>query len=114
MVIKTGLFHEEIVVLHKLSKTLIVADHIENMGYEPETSESAHFSWLKQKVLILGGMDKRPSAPSDMKMALNRELYGQSVAKVVEWDFDKIVPSHGRMIENNAKDVYIAANAFVL
>ena len=35
MVVKTGMFHEEIVILHKISKTLIVADHIENFGYEP-------------------------------------------------------------------------------
>jgi len=114
MVVKTGIFHEEIVLFHKDTKTLIVADHIENIGYSPETEECKNFPIMYRIIVSLMGMRGRPSAPADMKLTVNRDWYRKSVQKIMEWDFDKIVPSHGRMVENNAKDIYVAANAFVL
>lgn len=114
MVIKTGIFHEEIVIFHKSSKTLILADNIENMGHEPETSSCKHFPIVAKIILRLAGMYQRPSAPTDMKLSVNHNWYRKSIQQVLSWDFNKIIPSHGRIIDNDARDVYIAANAFVL
>ena len=109
-VIKTGIFHEEIVLFDKRSKVLIVGDHIENMGYSPENDDS----WSFCMSLGCAGMKGRAAAPSDMKLGLNKKLYLQSVQHVLKFDFESIVMSHGRIIEKNAKDVYKMANAFVL
>ena len=58
----------------------------------PETEECAYFPLFNRLMLNLMGMRGRPSAPTDMKLTVNKEWYKKSVEKIMQWDFDKIVP----------------------
>ena len=109
MVIKTGMIYEEIVLFEKEDKILVVADLIENLGYLPETK-----SMRLRFLLHLFGICGRPSLPTNFKLTVNPDLYRKSIKKVIAWDFKRIVVAHGRLIENNAKNIFIATNAFFL
>ncbi len=108
-VVKTGLFYEEIVLFAREDKVLVVADLIENLGYLPETKSR----WFRF-VLGLFGIERRPSLPTNFKLTVNRRRYRASIERIIAWDFECIIVAHGRFIEENAKNVFIAANAFVL
>lgn len=36
----------------------------------------------------------------------NRESYGESMKRIVAWDFDTMIPCHGDVMEGNAKDQF--------
>ena len=54
-------FHQEVVMLHEPSATLLIADVIENLGHGPETGPAGRF------LASLFGMDARPTSPTDLK-----------------------------------------------
>lgn len=37
----------------------------------------------------------------------DRQGFNQSARKIASWDFDRIIPCHGDVIESNGKDVFI-------
>ncbi|KAF9530014.1 hypothetical protein CPB83DRAFT_851438 [Crepidotus variabilis] len=103
----SGHGNKEVAFLHKASKTLVEADLLFNLPAKEQYSKSkssgsfwglnvAPYGWLHRKMVWSLGTDKD---------AMKRD-----VKTVSEWDFDRIIPCHGDVIETEGKkawnDVY--------
>ena len=97
-------FMKEVFFFHKSSKTLIVTDFMQSMH--------VHHNFFERIVGRIGGVYNNPSPPRDLRLMfyLDRKKTRQSIKRVNEWDFDKIILSHGKLITKNAKEVF--HNAF--
>ncbi|WP_200268685.1 hypothetical protein [Luteolibacter pohnpeiensis] len=88
----------EIVMLHVASKTLVVCDLIINFPHES--------SWIQKQFLKLGsvGGKSHPGMTKPFQNAIqDRAAFIQSIRKLLEWDFDRIIIGHGDRIESNGK-----------
>ena len=90
---------QEYVFLHRSSRSLIIADLFFNV--------SMSNGWLAgflQKLKDIGG---RPR-PSRLWRAMIRDTrrFEGSLRRVVELDFERVIPGHGEIIESNAKQVF--------
>lgn len=87
----------EVAVLHRPSRSLIVADLVFNIGPEANFTTRTFFK-------IYGGYG-RP-APSRLYRAMikDKPAMRSSLARVLEWDFDRLIPGHGEIIETGARE----------
>ena len=88
---------EEVVFFHRKSRTLILADLIENFELN---KVSQPLNWLLQ---LAGAADPDGKAPLDLRMTFvgRKELARRSLKKVLHWQPEKIVLAHGRWYESN-------------
>jgi len=102
-------FHQEVVLFHEPSRSLLVADAVTNVGHAPETGPMSRF------LVELFGMAGRPTPPTDLKWTWgDREALARAASQVAAWPFDRIVLAHGRLIDVQARKVWRDAYAFVL
>lgn len=88
---------EEVVFFHKSSKTLVLADLIEN--FEEERIKSHFFKALAK---IGGVISPNGKTPLDWRLTfILRNSARQSINKMLEWNPDKIIIAHGKWFENN-------------
>ena len=100
-------FWIEVVLLHRPSKTLVVADALESFGFAPETGGAMRF------LLELIGMAERPAPPVDLKVTFDDlAATRRGVETILGWDFERIVLAHGRLVEREAKQTFADAWAF--
>jgi hypothetical protein len=98
LVFKGNLFIQEVFFFHKLSRTLIAADFIQNHPIEPGKP-------LLNALWKLGGV-AHPSGgvPLDIRLSFtDRTLARRSLEKLLLWDFDKLIIAHGVCMEKDAK-----------
>lgn len=89
----------EMVFFHKASKSLIVTDLIQN--HDPQ-HENAFWKVVKK---LNGVLAPNGGVAKDLRLTmLGREKARASLDKMLTWDFDKLVISHGLCIESDAKD----------
>ncbi|MGH9869357.1 MAG: DUF4336 domain-containing protein [Candidatus Polarisedimenticolia bacterium] len=96
-----GLIHEalegipkinEVVFLHRPSKTLIVADLIFNL---PPAD-----GWMQSVLQRANGIAGRAAPSRLFRLHIRRrEALRRSLDVVLSWEFDRLVPGHGRVIE---------------
>jgi glyoxylase-like metal-dependent hydrolase (beta-lactamase superfamily II) len=100
--------YDEIAFLHPRSGTLVLADAL--FGWGPEHPPltrlgarvfGAYGRWARPHNAIFGAV---------VQPAALRE----SIEKVLAWDFDRIVISHGRIVERGGREVLRDAYAFLL
>lgn len=103
----------EIVLLHKPDRTLIVADYMfdapprEQYSRTGEAPNAGILSKVFQMFLSAQG-----TALAQRRMqwyALSRgdrDGYAKSARRVAGWDFDRIIPCHGDVIEGNGKSMF--------
>jgi hypothetical protein len=90
----------EVAMLHKPSKTLLLVDAIENF-----TDQTDDVSWqLKAWWKVLHMWNKPKPAPEYQLGWKDKVAARASLEKILEWDFDKIVLSHGDNITECAKE----------
>lgn len=96
----------EIVFLHRASRTLILTDLCFNLGPE--------MPLLSRVLLSLNGCYCR-FAPSRLLRSTikDRPAFRASVDQLLKWDFDRIVLSHGRTIDSGAKQALREAFTFL-
>jgi hypothetical protein len=88
---------DEAVTLHRPSKTLIVADLVFNIHDVK--------SWQFGLALRLGGTHKRFAQSRLIGLLIKDKAAMRSAyEEVLSWDFDRLVMSHGDIIETGAKD----------
>ena len=105
--IRGNLFHDEVVFFHRDSRTLIVADLC--ISGHPEQPPFTRF------VLWLAGVYQKPGPLIDVKLAyLDKKAARSSSEKVMDWDFEQMILSHGHLVRSEAKKVFSRAYRFLL
>jgi len=89
---------QEHVFCHRATRTLIVADLFFNVSLP-----SGGLAWLMGKLADIGGRPK----PARIWRAMIKDpaSFQGSLRRIMELDFDRIIPGHGELIECNAKHV---------
>ncbi|EER41355.1 hypothetical protein I7I53_00670 [Histoplasma capsulatum var. duboisii H88] len=103
----------DIVLLHKSSKTLIEADLIFNLPATEQFSKSGESATKGILTKIISTLQStKPPAKGQKRLiwyllsARDRKGFAQSVATIDGWNFDRIIPCHGDIIENGGKEIF--------
>ncbi|MBV1862299.1 MAG: DUF4336 domain-containing protein [Nannocystaceae bacterium] len=91
----------EVLLLHKRSRTLLVSDLVFNI--------SASAPWMTRVAMrCLGGY---PGCAVTLleRVAMRRDLAREDLAKIANWDFDRVVMAHGDVIETGGKQALLRA-----
>lgn len=93
----------EVEFFHKASRTLIVADFIQNYRARPG---DAIGTFIKRAAGVLDG-----GVPLDIRLSFTDKANARrSLEKIMAWDFQKLIIAHGACIEHDAGS--IVRNAF--
>lgn len=97
----------EVAFLHRRSRTLILTDHLFHLddSHPPST----------RVVGAMLGVRRAPGFPLDARLLFvrDREALARSIAELLTWDFDRIIVTHGRIVETGGRDVLRAAYRFL-
>ena len=102
----------ELVFLHKASKTLIEADLLFNL---PAAEQYSKVSAEERKKGILDRLFASPMSTSSIwqrwfawyVLAIaDRKAFARSMHTIDQWDFDRLIPCHGDVIETGAKGAF--------
>jgi glyoxylase-like metal-dependent hydrolase (beta-lactamase superfamily II) len=99
----------EVVFLHRASRSLLVTDLLFNM--------TAPDNWMTSMVLRLMGTYKRfgPSRLLRWRLTKDRPLLKAGVERMLAWDFERVLPGHGAVFEApDARERTRAALGWVL
>jgi hypothetical protein len=103
---------KEIVLLHKQSRTLLVADLIfnppaqESYSLASENAESGMMTWLFS---LIRGLEGSPLKNQRWLLGLiagkgdDRRRFVESARDVAGWEIERLVPCHGEVVEGNRK-----------
>lgn len=107
-----GHANKEIVFFHKPSKTMIEADMLFNLPAKEQYSRSGEDPTSGFLNMLFGPLASA-SGPAKWQKRLvwhttakDRKSFGESVARMNTWDFDRIIPCHGDVIETGGKTVF--------
>lgn len=110
-VLLQGTLMREIAMFHRASHTLILVDLIENFtDATPRVGWALKF-WFKY---ILHMWNSPCPAPEYRLGWKDRDAAKISLRRILEWDFQRIVLSHGDIIDRNAREVATAAWSGIL
>ncbi|KAJ5463036.1 hypothetical protein N7475_007980 [Penicillium sp. IBT 31633x] len=103
----------ELVFLHKPSRTLIEADLLFNLPAKEQYSKSSEGSGTNFLTkLILPLTSTKPPATWQRRFAWyilsskDRTAFNESMKRIDQWDFDRLIPCHGDTIETGAKSIF--------
>jgi hypothetical protein len=106
MIFRGNAFMEEVIFLHRQSRTLILADLLESA--HPDSPP------LMRLFGRLFGIYEKPGPPLDMKLLFrDRAAARASLERVLSWDFDRISLAHGHLIETDGKRILREAYSFI-
>ena len=95
----------EVAMFHRASRTLILVDLIENFtDATPHTGGALKF-WFKYVLRMWN--NPRPAPEYRMGWS-DRKAAAKSLRRILAWDFQQIVLSHGDLIDRNARAVAAA------
>jgi hypothetical protein len=98
---------KEHVLLHRPSRTLIVADLVFNWG----PTDSRWENFVRRRMM---GITKFPAMSRLFRLSIrDRSAFKQSLEKMLSWDFDRLIVAHGKVIEKGAKTALVEALADV-
>jgi hypothetical protein len=98
LIFKGNLFVQEAVFFHKKTRTIIVADFIQN---HPVATDKPKLNALWK---IAGVLYPNGGVPLDIRLTFTaRDLARRSLQKLLSWDFDKLIIGHGVCLERDAK-----------
>ena len=91
---------EEVFFFHKETKTLIITDFIQSIH--------SYHNLFERIMGRVGGIFENPSPPRDLRllMRLDRQTIRNSINRVKQWEFEKIIIAHGLLITKNAQYVF--------
>ncbi|KAJ5241014.1 uncharacterized protein N7469_002605 [Penicillium citrinum] len=112
----------ELVFLHKPSRTVIEADMLFNLPSNEQyskTEDREPLNFMTKAILPLLSTKSYP-ATGHRRFAWyilsshDRDAFTTSVRRIMRWDFDRLIPCHGDVIENNARSVFQNVMAWFL
>jgi hypothetical protein len=96
----------EVVFLHPPSRTLIATDLIIHV---PEVK-----SWVTRLMLRLIGVYGRPAQAWIWRWSVkDRPAVERSVERILAWDFDRVVMSHGEILETGGRETLAGVLAWM-
>ncbi|KAJ5609622.1 hypothetical protein N7528_010189 [Penicillium herquei] len=102
----------ELVFLHKPSHTMIEADLLFNLPANEQysrTEEGSTANFLTRLFLPVLAV-KAPATPHRRFawyiLAKDKKAFTESMRRIIRWDFTRIIPCHGDVIEIGAKGVF--------
>lgn len=108
-----GHLNKELVFCHKPERTLIQADLIFNLPADEQyskTGESASSGLLTK--LFSSFQNTKGTAALQKRFIWyvasggDRDAFTRSIRRIDSWDFDRIIPCHGDVIETAGKDIF--------
>lgn len=107
LVVRGSRAMQEVVFLHRASRTLIVADLCEHFG--------AHSPPLTRAVARIARMYARPRMPPDWQWSFSDHAARRaSFERLLGWDFDRVILAHGALLTSGAKAVFWREYAWAL
>jgi len=107
LVVQGSRIMQEVVFLHRESRTLIVADLCENFG--------RHSPPLTRAVARVARMYGRPRMPPDWQLSFrDRAARRASFERLLALDFDRVILAHGALLDAGAKLVFQREYAWAL
>ena len=89
----------EVVFFHRESRTLLLADLLEHIS-----EDDAPLTRLAARI---AGMYRKPVPPTDFRFTItDRSAARLSARRILDWDFDRIILSHGRLVGSDGKDAF--------
>jgi hypothetical protein len=101
----------EVAMFHRASRTLILVDLIEN--FSDATPHIGGILKLCFKYIFRMWGTPRPAPEYQMGWG-DREAAAKSLRRILEWDFERIVLSHGNLIDGDAHRVAASAWSQIL
>jgi hypothetical protein len=105
--------NKELVFNYKPDKTLIQADLIFNLPATEQYSKTGISASSGILTKIFSSLNNTAGKAMGQQRLIwyavssgNRPSFQKSVRKINAWDFDKIVPCHGDVIESNGKGIF--------
>lgn len=105
--------NKELVFCHKPDKTLIEADMMFNLPANEQFSRTGEASTSGFLTRVFIGMQNTMGPATWQKRFLwyiassgDRSGFSQSAQKIASWDFDRIIPCHGDVIESGGKGIF--------
>jgi hypothetical protein len=128
--------NKDMVFCHKDSKTLIAVDLLFNLPcneqyknapggkvntwvpfygslakkFSPESKTHQGFLWNTSAMHDLAPNEKTPGSSASTTEE-RRKRFAKDAEEVASWDFEKIIPCHGDVIENGGKQAWLSAFA---
>ena len=98
LIVHGGRFMDEVVFFHKPSRTLVLADLIEN--FEPKKVRSPVLRFLLK---LAGNSDPDGKLPIDLRLSYwgRHDEIGQAVRRMLQWEPERIILAHGRWYPSN-------------
>jgi len=104
VVAATRVMHE-VVFFHRASRTLILVDLVENF-----TAATAGTNWFLRAAFRAVGMWNRPTPAPEYKLGWgDKASVRGAMQRILAWDFDRVVLSHGDLITHDAKATVVRA-----
>lgn len=98
-------FVDEVVVLHRPSRTLLVADLVFNLD--------ATAPWLTRAAMRCALGYPGASASVIERTLMRRDVARREIAELLDQDFDRLIVAHGDVIEMGGKDALARAYAWL-
>jgi len=108
----SGFGNKDVAFLHTTSKTLIQADLLFNLPATEQYSKSK----LSAKFPFFGSIGPNSWAQKHMvwNLGSDKEAMKRDAKTVAGWDFDRIIPCHGDVIETDGNKAWRDAYKFYL
>ncbi|ACJ28096.1 Conserved hypothetical protein [Shewanella piezotolerans WP3] len=100
VLVRGSRFMSEVAFFHKPSKTLLLVDLIENIGDKTEEVGLGIKLWWKA---VFHMWNKPRPAPEYQIGWKDKKAAKHSLERMLAWDFERIILSHGDLIESDAK-----------
>lgn len=97
----------EVVFHHRASRALMVADLVFHIGPDSPLATRLVF-WLLRGYGHVG-----PSALERL-LVRNRDEAKRSLQRILEWDFERLIMAHGRIVESGGRQALRAGYAWLL
>lgn len=95
----------EVGFFHRASKTLVLVDLVENI-----TSTTPGTNWLLRTTFRAIGMWNRPRPAPEYRFAWgDKARVRAGLARILAWDFERVILSHGDLITRDARQVVLRA-----
>ena len=105
--------NKELVLCHKPDKTLIEADMMFNLPAHEQFSKTGDDPEAGFLTKLFVGLQNTKGDATWQKRFLwyiassgDRKGFNQSAQKIASWDFDRIIPCHGDVIESGGKGIF--------